>query len=853
MRTLVELLERMERLGDREALRYSNGYRTWRYSYREVLEGAARFAGLLEERGIGPGSRILLWGENRPEWLYCFWGAVARGVILVPLDFHFSANLAARIHAEASAALTVHDGSVPSASLPGPQVSFAEIAALETCSPLAPHPAGPEDAVEIVYTSGATGTPKGVAHRHRNICANLTPIAREMERYERYARPFQPIRILNLLPLSHMFGQAMGLFVPVLLGGAVVLLSEWHPAAILRSIRRERVSVVAAVPRLLRNLREEIERRYPHTEVEARRKGWLSIAERWWRHRKLHRDLGWKFWALVVGGAQLDSGDAAFWSRLGYLVVEGYGMTETSPMVALNHPFSARAGSIGKPLPGVEVRIAPDGEILVRGDNVVTSYTGAAAGEIGLEDGWLHTGDLGEMDAEGRLYFKGRKKEVIVTAEGLNVYPEDVEKVVEAQTGVRACAVVPLRKDGQEKVHAVLILEPGAPEPDALVGAANRQLEAFQHIASWSIWPEPEFPRTASTMKLKRTLIAAAVGGNLPAEAEAGAEGLDAILIRLTGKRAAPESRLAEDLGIGSLDRVRLLSELEEAYALTLDEEEFSRIETAGELREWLERKRAGSAGRTRSAVSGGAAEPAATAPPAHRLRDPGRLSWSRSRAMVAFRAVFLELVVLPLTRLWAPFDVEGSEHLADLVGPVIFAANHASLLDTPVVFRALPWRWRYRLAPAMAQDFFRAWFEPGTAPLGKRLLRGLQFYLAVAVFAAYPLPQRITGVRRALQLTGGLVDKGWSPLVFPEGGYTHDGRLQRFEAGIGAMASRLAIPVVPLYLQGLFEVLSYQDRWPRRHRVTVRIGPALRFDPETPPEEIVRRTEQAIRDLAGE
>lgn len=210
----------------------------------------------------------------------------------------------------------------------------------------------------------------------------------------------------------------------------------------------------------------------------------------------MHRALGWKFWSFVVGAAPLDAALEEFMGRLGFLVIQGYGLTETAPIVTLNHPFSARRGSVGKPIHGVEVKIATDGEILVRGENVTKGYYGAAAASAeAFEDGWLRTGDIGGVDETGRLFIRGRKKEMIVTPEGLNVFPEDVERVLLALAGVREAAVVGRRWNGEERVHAVLVAEPDA-DLDAIVRAANDHLADHQRLRSVSVWPGDELPRT---------------------------------------------------------------------------------------------------------------------------------------------------------------------------------------------------------------------------------------------------------------------------------------------------------------------------------------------------------------------
>ncbi len=341
---------------------------------------------------------------------------------------------------------------------------------------------------------------------HRNILANIVPVERELLKYRKYARPFRPIRFLNLLPLSHLFGQAMATFIPPMLPGEVVFMRGHNPKEIVRQVHSRRISVLVCVPKILEVLREYIIAIVPEAAQEppTGEKWW----RRWWRYRSVHRALGWKFWSFVVGAAPLDPELEQFWSRLGYVVIQGYGLTETAPIVTLNHPFHAQKGSVGKPIAGVEVKIAEDGEVLVRGENVTSGYYQAEGeNKLAFQDGWFHTGDIGSLDPEGRLQIRGRKKEMIVTPEGLNVFPEDVERVLAEIPGVRDSAVI-----GKDRVHAVFILEPGA-QVNEIVRQANARLEDHQQVRTTSIWPGPDFPRTEGTRKLKRSQIAAWADG----------------------------------------------------------------------------------------------------------------------------------------------------------------------------------------------------------------------------------------------------------------------------------------------------------------------------------------------------
>src|SRR5262245_19565174 len=343
MRTLVDLLPEIKRLGNREAIRSSNGFRTWVATYADLYGKIGSVVRFFDERQIHKSHRIVTCAENRLEWVAVFWACMARGIEAVPVDVRFSAELIDRIRSASKAKLIVDDAMMDAIAR-RPSESFFTTADVS-----------PDDVVEIVYTSGTTGEPKGVVHHHRNICSNLRPLKQEIAKYKKLARIFQPIRILDLLPLSHMFGQSLGLFIPLFLEGSAVFTTELHPLRIVQLVRENRVSVVVCVPRILENLKS-------HFSKEQKQRGQLflplEILWRMWRHRSLHRRFGWKFWAFVVGGARLDPQLEEFWKQRGFAVIQGYGLTEASPVVAVNHPFNARTGSLGKVVEGQDVMIA---------------------------------------------------------------------------------------------------------------------------------------------------------------------------------------------------------------------------------------------------------------------------------------------------------------------------------------------------------------------------------------------------------------------------------------------------------------------------------------------------------------
>jgi long-chain acyl-CoA synthetase len=333
----------------------------------------------LHAEGIGKGDKVIIWFENRPEWVAAFWGCVLEGVIVVPIDCRASAGLLRRVEeiVRARAILIGEEVRLPHWEHQPPVWRLSDLE-WSTVSGEAPSAnISKDDIAEIVFTSGATGVPKGVLIKHRNILANIVSPERIIEKYGKWFRPVFPLRFLSLIPLSHMFGQMLTLFVVPLIPGVAVFMRGYSPHEIVRQIHKRRISVVVAVPKILEVLREHILHRFPEAaDPRPAARHWIL---RWWRYRWIHRLFGCKFWAFVVGGAPLDPELEEFWRRLGFAVIQGYGLTETAPIVAFNNPFHMQKGTVGQPIAGMEVMIAPNGEILVRGESVTSGYYEAAA------------------------------------------------------------------------------------------------------------------------------------------------------------------------------------------------------------------------------------------------------------------------------------------------------------------------------------------------------------------------------------------------------------------------------------------------------------------------------------------
>src|SRR5438067_3171801 len=617
------------------------------------------------------------------------------------------------------------------------------------------------------------------------------------------------------------------------MGGTVIFHDTLKPADVISSIHREHVSVLAAVPRILQSLKEKIEldleedgqlNRFRETFRSAEGKHFLR---RWWIFRRIHRQFGWKFWAFISGGAALDRATEEFWGRLGFAVIQGYGLTETTSLISVNHPFRLGKGSIGKVLAGREVKLSPENEILVRGSGVASGYwNGQELQPVTGEEGWYRTGDLGELDPDGNLYFKGRKKDVIVTPAGMNVYPEDLEAALRRQPEVKDCIVLGLPRDGNAEPCAVLVLrDRAAAEP--VVQHANQSLAEYQRMRTWFVWPEEDFPRT-STQKPRANVILQAVQANLGSKSAASSSPLAELLSRVTGRHSGelrPNADLEADLNLSSLDRVELLGALEDRYQIDLSETRFAAVNTVGDLERILHGRKFS---RTRY----------------HYPR------WVRRWPVAWIRLAAHYLLLRPAIFLLGWPRVEGRENLTGVKGPVLVICNHISDVDGGFVLTALPARLRHRLATATGGEALEALHTPPSSRnFLLRLWDRVTWVLGVSLLNLFPLP-REAGFRESFAFAGELVDRGYSVLVFPEGRHTTDGKMQPFRAGIGLLANNLRVPVLPMRIDGLFELKQAEKKLARPWQVRVKIGSPIRFAPDSDPQWIARELQKAVEQL---
>jgi long-chain acyl-CoA synthetase len=903
--SVLDSLDDFERWGDGCAYVFPRGYRRERWSYSRVAGVAYQFARELEARHIVKGDAVLLWGPNCAEWVAAFLGCALCGVIAVPVDDAASPDFARRISAQVRTKLVLCPRE--RASLFGGQVldghdgpvteKIATIDPADLAAVLAEHPAErfrsaviqPSDPLEIVFTSGTTAEPKGVVLTHANVVGNLVPIEKEIRKYLKYERLVHPIRFLNLLPLSHVFGQFLGIFLPPLLGGTVVFENTFNPTEVMATIRRERVSVLVAVPRMIDSLRQKVERdvegaltadgALPHPDgaeprhhtsphhtssgenfslrfAAAKSQHFLR---RWWTFRDVRRRFGWKFWAIISGGAALDRETEEFWHRLGYAVVQGYGLTETTSLISLNHPFHTSRGSIGKVLPGREVKLAEDGEILVRGSGVASGYwNGHELQPVAGEEGWYRTGDLGALDEEANLFFKGRKKEVIVTAAGMNIYPEDLEAALRQQKEVRDCVVVGLERGVNAEPCAVLILRDRTSDRNrdapsvvpSIVQRANETLAEYQRMRTWFVWPEEDFPRSA-TQKPRRNLIRDAVEAGLHGHAPASAASpLSELLTRITGRsiqdmqHLTPATSLESALGLTSLERVELLSVLEDRYQIDLSETALANAATVGDLEKLLQGGRGDRGLRDSELHAPVPDSPALQHPAFHYPR------WTLRWPTTWVRLVSQYVLARPAVFLLGWPRVTGRENLRGVRGPLLVVANHIADVDVGFIQTALPARIGHKMATATGGEALESLRSPGpNRAWFSRIYDRVQWVLGVALLNLFPLPRQ-AGFRRSFAYAGEAVDGGYSVLVFPEGKHTEDGKLLPFRSGVGLLANNLRIPILPMRIDGLFEIKKAGKKFAAPGKIQVRIGKLVQFAPGTDPEEIAGALEKAIEAL---
>ncbi len=817
MATLIDLLEKSAAAHpERQALVMRAGIRTNRITYAELERRAHAFARIQQERNVKPGDRVAIWSANHPDWVAAMFGTFLAGGVLVPLDVRSSRDFVERVIAQTEPVLAF------AASAQAPVLRELEVPTIEFESlqvpvngKVTPVAITGDTLAEIIYTSGTTGDPKGVMLTHGNIASNAEAGLSMIELDS-------GTRMLSLLPLSHMFEQIGGCFLPLSVGAAVAYPTSRQPATLLRTMQEWKPTVIMGVPQLWVLLMNGIEREAANTGRLALLEKLRKVAPRlpYPVRRRLFRTVltrfGGKLEYILTGGAAMDPALQEKWELMGVPVVEGYGATECSPVVTGNRVTDRQIGSVGYPLPGVSVRLAADGEVQVKGPNVFSGYwNNPEATTAAFDEGWYRTGDLGAMEGK-RLVLKGRKKDLIVLADGQNVYPEDVERVLMKQPGVKEAVVLGLTAESDVRIHAVFLEEqPG--NAAAAVRTANAELDSRQQVLGYTVWPEEDFPRT-HTLKVRRNLVLDYVRDHSALQAAAPLPGSDADpLQRLIAQCSRHEGEISEgqqlgpDLGLDSLSRVELLSSIEEELGVFVDDTAIGPQTTVAELR---------------TMVEGGERRPKTHEFP----------TWPRTRLARLVRRGLMSGVVLPGTKVFYKLEVRGRENFRGIEEPCLIISNHNMHLDGSMLLRSMPSGFRQRVAiAAAASDIF-----------GNRV-RG---FGSALLGNAFPFAKEGSGVRESLEYVARMLDEGWSVLIFPEGKLTVVGPMEPFKSGVGLLARETGVPVLPMRIDVVRRGF-YEGRWLPHPRASVRvnIGKPIRIDPGTSYSAATALLEQAVRD----
>ena len=844
METLSDILDASAaKFAGRDALIIKPGFRTLTWTYRDLADIVPRVARLFAESGIGAGDRVIMLGVNRPEYGIAMLALLRIGAVLVPLDVNSTEEFVRKIaeRTQAKAAVVSQQTRARAAALAIPLFDMELLPdQARAQAPMPKSSVGPEDLAEIVFTSGTTGDPKGSMLTHRNILSNALAAI--------HIFPLGPQqRLLSFIPLSHMFEQLAGFWCLLIAGASIVYPTSRQPSVVRRTFRERRVSMICITPAAVRSLFIAIERR-----AEQEGKGALFARLRGIARRlpmplrrvlftSVHTQFGGRFRYIVSGGAALDPALGVAWRELGVEVLQGYGLTETSPGLTFNRLDRNRFGSVGVPLPGVEVKIAADGEVIARGPNIFKGYwqnPEATAAAIDT-DGWFHTGDLGKFDADGFLWLHGRKKDMIALPDGLKVYPEDIENVLAADPRIAALAtpqrpeiatVIGLERPGETlQVHAVFLEPKDRAVVEQIVRDANVKLSSSQQIRGWTIWPEADFPTTPTQKVKKREVIervlAMARGGVETVPAASGStrvltdvERIVSQIANVPPERVIPSAQLSQDIGLDSLGRVDLLGVIEEELGAYIDDEAVAADATVGDLERMV-----------------------AAARDVH--REGGIFGWPLNPLVRSFGILLQETLLYPLVHLFYRVKITGIDQLEHLRGPVLFTPNHCLHWDNGIIIMAIPLRWRWHLAVAAAADDV----------FGNKLNGMFSAILA----NAFPLA-REGAIRRSLELLGARLDRHFSVLIYPEGKLTIGGPTQPFKSGAGLIAVEGGSPVVPMKLKiNKVSILDHLDRaWDStrengwRGDVEVVFGKPLYFPAGTTPVEATARLQAAVAAL---
>lgn len=779
-------------------------------TYAQLQANVYRAANYLHSIDLNKGDRLMIIASNSPEWVELFMAAQIIGVIAVSVDARSDLK-SVEGYIKQTTPKVVFKSSYLLPELKDKYTvhNIEEVTELiKSCAVNKPTTKLSDDTDSIiVFTSGTTASPKGVLLSQRNILTNAHDAISTIAITSSW-------RLLSVLPLSHMYELTGGCLSVLAAGASIYYLEQVTPRAIASSLKDYKITTMLAIPELLSLFLDRIWQTAEANGQLKVLKSALVIAPLLpFRMRRMlfysvHHQLGGRLNLIVTGGAPIPIDISKTWEKIGIHTLEGYGLTETSPILTLNPLEDNRVGTQGKPLPSVRLRInQEDNEVQTKGSNIFAGYWNnpKATKEAFTDDHWFKTGDTGKI-VNGYLKIQGRLKFAIVLSSGLKVFPEDVELLTAKSTKLKECCIVGLHKPGGEEVQAVIISELNDKQVDEEIDKINEELQPFQAIRSWRRWREQDFPRTR-LLKVDRAKVWKWANDQLGSKDNSEKSSSDQIINLISRTTNVSPSSIKEtdrltDIGLDSLRRLSLVSLIEEILGISVSEELINQKTTVAQLRRLIQ--------------SGETAE-----------TKPINPKWPYRRFIRMIGNGLRDSLVSLILRYWVKLSVEGRDNIKSTDCPMLIIFNHTDNFDGPIVTRSMPSFVRRRLAFAVAADVMD---EHKVLALVARLFYGgFRF-------------SRKEPYMPSLEYVGFMTARGWNIAISPEGRISTDGKVHEFKNGIGLLAAELGVPIVIVKTFGLYGTVPLHINWPqKRSKAIVRISQPITFNINISYEEITK------------
>ena len=815
-------------------------YKDREYSYKELLTGIKYYSTLLN---IKKDSKVVVYVENRPEIIQSFFSIWEKQGIAIVLDAGYTPEQLLYVFNDAEpeyiyATNKNYKNAVVAKEMYGKDIEIINIDDIVVPKEFRPdnyelNVDNVEDTAVILYTSGTTGNPKGVMLSYKNLLSNVNAI-------KAINLVDETDRVLAILPYHHVFPLNINLLMTMYFGTLVVILDELSSEALRHALREYKISVIIGVPRVWEMLHKAIMNKINSSWITKKIfkicQSINSKALSRFVFKKVYNELGGSLRVMASGGAKLDPEVSRDYLTLGLPMIEGYGLTETSPIIAFNKPTNVKAGTVGEIIPDVEVKIAEDGEILVKGANVMKGYYNnpTATKEVIDENGFFHTGDLGKFDGD-HLVIVGRKKEMIVLSNGKNINPADIENEIMKGTDlIKEIAVMEYNN------HLMAVVYP---DFDLI---KHRNITNIKESLKWEIIDKynvtaPKYRKILEVKIVKNELPKTKLGKvrrfmlNDFLKGEVVEEGVEGTVVNQQPKKeievpeelkeiyttlkeniernydaqVTPDAHLELDLGLDSLDIVEILSFVESSYGIKIKEEEFTNIKNVLTLAEFIKNH-----GGTFSNVE---------------------IDWKsilNERIDIdlpksAWVGKLIRIITMPIFSLYFSLKKESQEKISN--EPAIYVGNHQSFLDALMFNQAIPMK-------MMNDTYYIATVVHFDTPF-RRYLADRGNVLIVDINK---------NLKETLQVSAEVLREGKNLVIFPEGARTRDGELQEFKKTFAILSKELNVPVVPFGIKGAYKAMPYGSKFPSMYPIKIKF-----FDKICPEnltiEEIVEKSKEEI------